>query len=186
MNKLIVTEFISLDGVIEEPMWTGPYFSDEIGQRKDADYFGAAALLQGGTTHAGHAAAWPTREGDFADRINAMPKYVVSRTADTASWANTTRVEGDLVAEITRLKESLDGDILVDGSSQLVELLLREGLVDQLDLLVFPVVVGGGVRLFKDGTQVAMDLVSAETLPNGVVAQRYVPAAAPAEAEPAA
>ena len=177
MNKLIVTEFVSLDGVFEEPMWTGPYFSDEIGQRKDAEYFGAAALLYGGTTYAEHAAAWPTRDGAFAERLNTMPKYVVSRTAETSAWDNTTRIEGDVAAEVRRLKETLDGDLLVDGSSKLVDLLLREGLVDQLDLLVFPVVLGKGARLFKDGAELAFEAVATELLPHGVVAERLVPAA---------
>ncbi|MFL5926818.1 MAG: dihydrofolate reductase family protein [Gaiellaceae bacterium] len=163
MGKLVVTEFITLDGVIEDPGGSegsergGWAFAFERGAEGDQfkldELMTADAQLLGRKTYEGFAAAWPSRtdEGGFSDRMNSMPKYVVSTTLASAEWQNTTVVAGDLPGAIGRLKERYDGDILVAGSGRLVRSLLQEGLVDELRLMVFPVVLGMGARLFADG-----------------------------------
>src|ERR671921_73497 len=160
MGKIVVTEFISLDGVIEDPGGAEDYkyggWSFEIDRGDEGDKFkldetaASEALLLGRKTYEGFADAWPSREGEFADKFNNMPKYVVSSTLKDPEWTNTTVIGSDLPAEVSRLKEELDGDIVVHGSAQLVQTLVEEGLVDELRLMVFPVVLGAGKRLFGE------------------------------------
>jgi dihydrofolate reductase len=182
MGKLVVTEFITLDGVIEDPGGSegfergGWAFAFDRGTEGDQfkldELTAAAAQLLGRTTYEGFAAAWPSRtdEGGFADRMNSMPKYVVSTTLEHPEWQNTTVLGGDdLRAEIGALKELFDGDVLVAGSGQLVRSLLQEGLVDELHLMVFPVVLGAGKRLFADDAERG-DFELAETKQTGSVA----------------
>jgi len=163
MGKLVVTEFITLDGVIEAPGGGEPFErggwafkfdqGDEGGAFKMAELMDADAQLLGRVTYEGFAKAWPTMEGtgEFGEKMNAMPKFVVSSTLETAGWNNSTILRGDLATEVTALKERFDGDILVAGSATLVQALIAAGLVDELHLMVFPIVLGDGKRLFVDG-----------------------------------
>ena len=162
MGKLVVTEFISLDGVIEDPGgaegyahggWTFKFDRGEEGNTFKLEEIRAAdAQLLGRRTYEGFAKAWPSiqDEAGFADKMNGMPKFVVSSTLERTEWSNSTVLKGDLRSEVERLKQQFDGDILVAGSAQLVQGLLREGLVDEIRLMVFPVTLGGGKRLFED------------------------------------
>ena len=160
MGKIVVTEFVSLDGVMEDPGgaecfkyggWTFEIPRGEEGDRFKVDETTASdALLLGRVTYEGFAAAWPSREGEFADKFNQMPKYVVSSTLDEPEWENSTVLRGDLAEEVEQVKARHDGDVVVHGSAQLVQGLLERGLVDELRLMVFPVVLGAGKRLFGD------------------------------------
>jgi dihydrofolate reductase len=160
MARLIVTEFVSLDGVMEDPggaedfKYGGWTFEidrgDEGNQFKLDETMDSDALLLGRKTYDGFAAAWPTREGEFADKFNSMPKYVVSSTLESPEWNNTTVLQGDVAESVRKLKEEQDGNIVVHGSAQLVQTLLANDLVDELRMMVFPVVLGSGKRLFGD------------------------------------
>ena len=181
MRSVIVTEFVSLDGVMEAPGgdesfrhagWTFDIETDDTMYAYKFDEANeAGALLLGRRTYDGFAAAWPERtdEMGFADKMNSMPKFVVSRTLDNPTWTNTTVIDGDLAAEIGKLRDRFDRDILVAGSAQLVQSLLQDGLVDELRLMVFPVVLGKGRRLFLDEAQRG-DFDLAETRQTGSVA----------------
>jgi dihydrofolate reductase len=157
MGKIVVTEFISLDGVIEDPGgaegfkyagWTSEVDQGEEGSKfKLEETLESDALLLGRVTYDGFASAWPSLEGEFADKFNSMPKYVVSSTLKEASWNNSSVLSGDLVEEVSRLRQE-EGTIVVHGSAQLVQALLEHDLVDELRLMVFPVILGAGKRLF--------------------------------------
>jgi dihydrofolate reductase len=188
MGRIVVTEFISLDGVIEDPGGSEDYkhggWSFEIERGEEGDKFkldetvASEALLLGRKTYEGFAEAWPSREGDFADKFNNMPKYVVSSTLNDPEWTNTTVIGGDLPAEVSRLKTELDGDIVVHGSAQLVQALVDEGLVDELRLMVFPVVLGAGKRLFGETSDKRpLRLADSKIVGDGVAILTYVPAA---------
>lgn len=174
MARVVVSEFVSLDGVIEEPRWTMPYWSDEIGRIKHPELFAADALLLGRTTYEGFAAAWPGRTDDdgYADRINAMPKHVASTTLREPTW-NARVIEGDVAEAVTRLKQEPGGDLLVFGSGALVRTLMAHDLVDEYRLLVYPVALGAGKRLWADGVAASLTLIEQRTLPKGVVLLRY-------------
>jgi dihydrofolate reductase len=160
MGRIVVTEFVSLDGVMEAPGGGEDYkhggWTFEIERGEEGDKFkldetmASEALLLGRRTYEGFAAAWPTRDGEFADKFNSMPKYVVSSTLKDPEWSNTTLLDGELADEIAKLKEQQDGDIVVHGSAQLVQALLEDDLVDELRLMVFPVVLGTGKTLFGE------------------------------------
>jgi dihydrofolate reductase len=184
MAKLIVSQFITVDGVVEDPGGSEHHerggWAFEFSRGDDGDQFkldevmGADALLLGRTTYEGFAAAWPSREGEFADKFNNMPKYVVSSTLTDPEWNNTQVISTD---DVERLKGEVDGEILVNGSVQLVGALLDAGLVDELRLMVFPVVLGKGKRLFAEGGQKTA-LALAESKPvgdEGVTVQVYTP-----------
>jgi dihydrofolate reductase len=184
MGRIVVTEFISLDGVIEAPGGGEDYkhagWSFEIGRGDEGDQFkldetmSSAALLLGRRTYEGFAAAWPERDGEFADKFNTMPKYVVSSTLRDPEWTNSTVLSGDLVDEITKLKNEQDGDIVVHGSAQLVQSLIENDLVDELRLMVFPVVLGTGKRLFGETTdKKRLQLSSSTVVGDGVALQVY-------------
>jgi dihydrofolate reductase len=190
MGRIVVSEFVSIDGVMEDPGgsegtrnagWTFRFNSGADGQRFKLDeLMSAEALLLGRVTYQGFAAAWPTIEDPvgFADKMNAMPKYVVSNTLvdGDASWTNSTVVRGDTVAELTALKVSVAGDLLVAGSASLVQLLAEHGLIDEYRLMVFPIILGSGKRLFGDLSEPPV-LSLDEVLPvgDGVVALTYHP-----------
>lgn len=196
--RILVTEFISLDGVVQAPGgaeedtdggfanggWTHPFFDPEIvGGAFDDALAKADALLYGRRTWQNMAAAWPERAGDpFADRMNALPKYVVSSTLGEAdlTWQNTTRIPGDeALARIRELRAQAGADLVVMGSPTLVRTLLSEGLVDELRLMVMPVLVGGGKSIFPtDGGLQNLELVSSVTSPAGVNVCVYRPASA--------
>jgi dihydrofolate reductase len=151
MRKISAGLFISLDGVIEAPeTWTGPYFNDEVGAAVGALMAPNDALLLGRVTYEGFAAAFGGQSGGQADVMNNSAKYVVSRTLGTAGWQNSAVIEGDVAARVRALKQQPGGGIGISGSATLVRWLLARGLVDRLDLLVFPVVLGSGKRLFGE------------------------------------
>jgi dihydrofolate reductase len=163
MGKLVVTEFVSVDGVFEDPGgvegyehggWTFEYDRGEDGNKFKLDeVMEAAVQLLGRVTYEGFAAAWPSREGEFADKFNAMPKYVVSSTLEDPDWNNTAVLEGDAVEAAAKLKNDIDGTVQVPGSLRLVQALIESDLVDELHLMVFPVILGTGRRLFGDTSQ---------------------------------
>ena len=189
MGKIVATEFISLDGVIEDPGGAENYehggwtFEIDRGEEGNAFKLGeleeAEAQLLGRDTYEGFAAAWPEREGDpdmgsFAKKMNSMPKYVYSTTLESAGWQNSTILSGDFATDIAKVKEEVDGIILVAGSAHLVQGLIANDLLDELRLMLFPVVLGGGKRLFDDdGRKVTLTLADARTVGAGVQLLTY-------------
>jgi dihydrofolate reductase len=186
VGRIVVTEFVSLDGVMEAPGGGENYkhagWTFEIDRGEEGDKFKfdelmeADAQLLGRVTYEGFAAAWPTftDEVGFADKMNAMPKYVVSSTLESADWNNSTILSGDFVAEIEKLKDEVDGVILVAGSAQLVQALVEHDLVDELRLMVFPVVLGSGKRLFGDTTdKKSLELADSKVVGDGVAILTY-------------
>lgn len=184
MGRIVVTEFVSLDGVMQAPGgdedfkyagWTFEINRGEAGnQFKDDELRDAEALLLGRVTYQGFAKAWPSRTGAFADRFNRMPKYVVSSTLKTADWNNTTVLEGNVLQEVANLRHKLKGDIYVHGSRQLAQTLIESDLVDELHVMVFPVVLGTGKRLFGETTgKKRLQLASSKTVGDGVVILVY-------------
>jgi len=161
MGKIVVTEFVSMDGVIEDPGGSEDYehggWSFQLDRGEEGNKFkldetmATDALLLGRVTYEGFADAWPSREGEFADKFNHMPKFVVSTTLDNPEWNNSTVIRGDVGAEVGKLKEQFANDVVVHGSAQLVNTLKEQDLVDEYRLMVFPVVLGKGKRLFSDG-----------------------------------
>ncbi len=177
MRKLVHSMFVSLDGVIDNPSWTAPYWNDEIARFKQSEMSACDALLLGRVTYEGFAAAWPGRTDDsgYADKINHMPKYVATRTLPALTWTNALRLNrrvGDAVAE---LKQGSGGDILMFGSVDLAHSLLHQRLIDELNLLVYPVILGGGRPLFEAcDLPVRFTLIEARPMGStGVVLQRY-------------
>jgi dihydrofolate reductase len=185
MSRIVVTEFVSLDGVMEDPggseqtkhgAWTFEFDRGDKGNKFKLDEtMGSDALLLGRVTYEGFADAWPSRDGEFADKFNTMPKYVVSNTLERADWDNSTILSGDVVEQVSKLREQPGGDIVVHGSARLVQTLLENDLVDELRLMVFPTVLGRGRRLFPDGIdRRKFRLVEAKTVgPDGVQIQVY-------------
>jgi dihydrofolate reductase len=191
MGRIVVTEFVSLDGVIEAPGggedfkhagWTFEIDRGEEGDRYKLDETMAAdALLLGRRTYEAFAAAWPSMTGEFADKFNGMPKYVVSSTLEDPKWNNSTVLSGDVVEEVSKLRREADGDVQVHGSAQLVQTLVENGLVDELHLMVFPVVLGSGKRLFGETSDKhRLRLADSQTVGDGVLILTYVPTTAPA------
>jgi dihydrofolate reductase len=186
MGKIVATEFISLDGVMEDPGgaegfehggWTFEISRGEEGDKFKLDELNEAeAQLLGRVTYEGFAAAWPTMEDPvgFADKMNSMPKYVYSTTLESAEWENSTILSGELAASIGKVKDEVDGVILVAGSARLVQGLIAADLLDELRLMVFPVVLGGGKRLFPDdGRKVPLTLTDARTIGDGIQLVTY-------------
>jgi dihydrofolate reductase len=186
MARIVITEFVSLDGVMEAPGGGEDYehagWTFEIDRGAEGDKFkldetfASEALLLGRVTYEGFAAAWPSVENDFADKFNSMPKYVVSSTLQTAEWNNSTVLRGDVVEEVSKLKQEHDGDIVVHGSARLVQTLIEHDLVDELRLMVFPVVLGSGKRLFGDTSdKKRLRLTDSKTVGDGVAILIYEP-----------
>jgi dihydrofolate reductase len=186
MGRIVVTEFVSLDGVMEDPGGSEDFkyggWTFEISRGDDGDKFkldetlGADALLLGRTTFEGFAEAWPSREGEFADKFNDMPKYVVSSTLTDPEWTNSTVIDGDLAGAVAKIKGDHDGDIIVAGSAQLAQSLIDEDLVDELRLMVFPVVLGDGKRLFGETSdKKPLKLTSSKMVGDGVAILIYEP-----------
>jgi dihydrofolate reductase len=182
MGKIVITEFVSLDGVMEDPGgaedfehggWTFEFDQGDEGNRFKLDEtLEADALLLGRVTYEGFAAAWPSMEdpAGFADKMNSMPKYVVSSTLENPEWNNSTVLKGDLAAEVGKLKQEIDGVILVAGSAQLAQSLVELDLVDEVRLMVFPVVLGSGKRLFGEASDKrTLRLADAKTVGDGIV-----------------
>ena len=187
MGRIVVTEFMSLDGVIEDPGGAEDFkhggWSFEISRGDEGDKFkldetmSADALLLGRVTYEGFAKAWPSREGEFADKFNTMPKYVVSSTLEEPEWSNSTVLKGDVAEEVEKLRREQDGEIVVHGSAQLVQALIEKDLVDELRLMVFPVVLGSGKRLFGETSdKQTLRLVDSKTVGDGVTILTYTPA----------
>ncbi|HET6996969.1 MAG TPA: dihydrofolate reductase family protein [Solirubrobacterales bacterium] len=185
MSKLIVTEFVTLDGVMEAPGgepghphsgWVFDFIGDEQMEFKLRETLEAGSHLIGRVTYESFAGAWPERTGPFAEKMNSMPKYVVTSTLDDLEWENSTPIKGDVVAEVEQLKQA-DGDpILVAGSRTLVHTLLENDLVDELRLMVFPVILGSGARLFPDSPDKReLKLVDTKTFSTGVQVNTYRP-----------
>ena len=189
MGRIVVTEFVSLDGVMEDPGGSEDFkhggWSFEFSRGDEGDKFKldealeAEALLLGRVTYEGFAAAWPSRSGEFADKFNNMPKYVVSSTLGEPEWNNSTVIKGDVPEQVAKLKGEIDGDVVVHGSAQLVQTLLEHDLVDELRLMVFPVVLGSGKRLFGDmSDKKTLQLADSRTVGDGVMILIHRPATA--------
>lgn len=177
MRKLIVTEFMSLDGVIENPMWTFKYWNDEIAAFKGEETSSDQPILLGRVTYEGFAAAWPSRTDAESGGVyfNGTRKYVVSTTLDTADWNNSIIIRDNVVEEIRKLKQQDGPDIVVHGSANLVKTLMQHDLVDVFRLLIYPLVLGKGKRLFEAGTEATLNLVETRSFSSGVTALIYEP-----------
>ena len=184
MARIVVTEFVSLDGVMEAPGggenfkhagWTFKISRGAEGEKFKLDEtLASAALLLGRVTYQGFAAAWPSMKNEFADKFNSMPKYVVSSTLEKATWNNSTVLRGNVVEEVSKLKQKLNGDIVIHGSARLVQTLVEHDLVDELRLMVFPVVLGSGKRLFGETSEKKpLTLTDSKTVGDGVAILVY-------------
>jgi len=188
MGKIVVTEFVSLDGVMEDPggaedfRYGGWTFEIERGEGdtfKMEETMATDALLLGRVTYEGFAQAWPEREGEFADKFNSMPKYVVSSTLKDPEWTNTTVLGGDLAQDVARIKAAHDGDIAVHGSAQLAQELIERDLVDELHLMQFPVILGSGKRLIDSTSdKKPLRLTDSKIVGDGVAILVYEPRSA--------
>jgi dihydrofolate reductase len=186
MGKIVVSENVTLDGVVQDPTGEegfrrGGWFT-QIGDRDRegwakitfAEALGAEALLMGRRSDEWFAARWISRSGEWADRLNSMPKYVVSATLEEAKWTNSTVLRGDVVKEVSKLRQELAGEIVVNGSIQLVHTLMEHDLVDELRLIIYPVVAGAGDRLFGEtGDKRPMRLVRAQTVGDNLTFLTY-------------
>jgi dihydrofolate reductase len=184
MGKIVVSDNVTLDGVIQDPAGDEGFpVGGWVGRIKDRaqldkltldEALSAEALLLGRRSYEWFAARWPSRSGELADRLNGLPKYVVSSTLEHPAWSNTTVLRGDAVSEVDTLRRELDGDILVPASFQLVRSLMQHDLVDELRLKLFPVVLGSGARMFGDASdKKPMRLVDAQTIEGGVAVLIY-------------
>jgi dihydrofolate reductase len=177
MRKVVAGLFVSLDGVTEAPeTWTGPYFSPQIGQEIGTIMAQGDTMLLGRHTYETFAASFAGQTGGMADAMNNTPKLVASRTLEEATWQNSTLIKGDLAEELTRLKQQDGKNINISGSVALIRSLLRDGLLDELRLQLFPVVVGSGARLFEDyNEQLGLTLVESQTFESGIIHLVYWP-----------
>jgi dihydrofolate reductase len=178
MRKLKLAIYVSLDGVVENPAWTGPFWDDQLSDLQ-ADYLYASdALLLGRVTYQGFAASWPQMEestGEFGKRMNTMPKFVASTTLREAEW-NASIIQGDLAEAVTTLKQQPGQDLLIYGSGELVEELTRLGLIDEYRFMLYPVLVGAGKRIFTRSTETTLRLTDTTTTSTGVVVLTYAKA----------
>jgi dihydrofolate reductase len=185
VGKIVAAEYVSVDGVMQDPGgvgeievggWTNPYWNDELAKLQADLLFASDALLLGRLTYEGFAASWPDmehEEGPFADKMNTMPKYVASRTLTDMEW-NATPIRGDVVDEVAKLKRDPGQNLLIYGSGSLVRLLLQHGLIDQLRLMIYPVVLGAGKLLFTEtGSKKELELAGVTTTSAGVVVVDY-------------
>jgi dihydrofolate reductase len=183
MRKVVVSTYVTLDGVFENPAWSAPYWSDEAQEFARKQLWASDALLLGRTTYEEFAASWPTdawieREGEFAERMNSYPKYVASTSLEEPlEWSNSSLLKGDMAEEVGKLKQDSGQDLLMYSSVELMHTLIQHGLIDEYRIWVHPVILGSGRRLFKDGVnKTELKLVETTTLPNGVVVLDYQPA----------
>ena len=184
-RRIIVTEYVSLDGVVEDPVgmegsglgnWTGPYKRGPAGDKfKHEELFSADVLLLGRRTYEGFAAVWPTVEDEtgFADRINALPKYVLTTTLKQADWNNSHILSDEVLDRVAKLKAQEGGDMLVYGSASVVHFLMRHNLVNEIRVMIYPVVLGRGKRLFAEETKAELRLAECRQLGSGIVLFRY-------------
>jgi dihydrofolate reductase len=186
MGRIVITEFVSLDGVMQAPggedfkhkNWSFEFDRGEGGNKFKLDEtLDAEALLLGRVTYEGFAAVWPSRSGEFADKFNTMPKYVVSSTLKDPKWSNTTVLKSDPVEQVAKLRRELRGDIYVHGSCRLAQTLIEHDLFDQINLMVFPILLGTGKRLFGEmSDKKKLRLVDSKTVGDGVEILIYRPA----------
>ena len=186
MRKIIASQYLSLDGVLEDPVgmegsglgdWVGPFTRGPKGDAfKHSELFDSDAVLLGRRTYDGFAAVWPTvnDEAGFGKRMNAMPKYVVSTTLKTADWNNSTIIDKDVVARVKKLKNEPGGDIIVYGSATLLHTLMPAGLVDQYNLMIYPTVLGRGIRLFPPDWKGVLKLQECTEFGSGIVLLKYM------------
>ncbi len=177
--RLVATEYVTLDGVCEEPgRWSGPWFDEEAGQFKWAELQNSDALLLGRRTYEGFAAAWPTMPGtgDFGVKMNTMPKYVVTSTRDKLDWPGSRVIKGDLADEVRELKQQAGKDLLLSGSAMLFNSMMKENLVDLYRFMVHPVALGHGLRLFTEDVRRELELTDVKRFKKGIVVLEYVPA----------
>lgn len=176
MRRVVAAEYVSLDGVMENPAWTGPFFNDELAKFQNDQLFRSDALLLGRVTYQGFAASWPAMEeteGDFAVRMNTLPKHVATTTLRSLEW-NASPIQGDVPTAVAELKRQPGDDILIYGSCELVRTLAQRNLIDEYRLMVNPVIVGKGKRLFDGVSDVpALKLTDTVTTSTGVVALVY-------------
>lgn len=179
MRKVIAYEYVTLDGVVEAPeKWQFPYVSTDVAEVIQSQILDAEAILLGRATYDIFAASWPLRRNNefgVADKLNSAPKYVISSTLKSASWNNTTLIRGDAAQEIARIKQQSGGTIGILGSAALVQSLMSSGLIDEYRLMVYPIVLGNGKRLFPMGINLPLRLVEARTFTSGVLLLRYEP-----------
>jgi dihydrofolate reductase len=178
MRKIIVSEFLSLDGVMENPAWTAPYWNDEVAKFKAGEDLFTDALLIGRVTYDGFSKAWPSQTSVESGgvRINGMPKFVVSNTLKNPEWNNSHVISGNIVEEIKKLKQQDGNNLLLYGSKTLAQTLMQNDLVDQYSLLIYPIVLGTGIKLFPEGSpNMPLKLVNSQTFSNGVTAVVYEP-----------
>ena len=181
--RIVVTQYISLDSVIEDPVgmedsglgdWTGPFTRGPAGDAfKHDELMGADAMIYGRRTYDGFAAVWPTVSGDFAARMNSLPKYLASHSIRQPEWSNTTLLGADLAASVAEIKRSYQRTILIYGSASVCHELARHGLIDEYSLMVYPVVLGRGIRQFPDGTAIDLALIETRRFNDGIVLLRY-------------
>ena len=181
MRRVIAYEYVTLDGVMEAPeKWQFPYLTDDVAELVKAQILEADAVLLGRMTYDIFAASWPTRtnnEFGVADKLNSMPKFVVSKTLQRAEWHNSTLIKGDVAKAVAELKHQLGGNIAIIGSGKLVGALMQHALIDEYRLMIHPVVLGSGQHLFPDGIHAALRLIEVRAFSSGVVLLRYQPAA---------
>ena len=180
MGRIVATEYVTLDGVFEEPgNWSFQFWNVEALTFKFDELLASDAMLLGRVTYQGFAAAWPSMrdEQGFADRMNSLPKYVVSTTLKEATWNNSTLLKGNVVDEVTKLKQQFERDILLGGSGQLVRTLMQHDLIDEYRFMLHPIVLGNGKRLFADGLDTSvLKLVGTQAFSSSVVILTYRPA----------
>lgn len=176
MRKLVVTQFITVDGVIENPhFWSFPYFTDEITKFKNEELLASDAQLLGRVTYDAFAGHWPSQTDEYGNRLNCLPKYVVSKTLKKTTWNNSIIINSNVEGEILKLKQQQGQDILVHGSQTLLKLLMKANLIDQYNLLLFPIVLGKGIRLFDNEENSKLKLTETKTYNSGVVFLKYKP-----------
>jgi dihydrofolate reductase len=176
MRTLKLAMYVSLDGVVEGPAWTAPFWNDQLSDLQAEYLYSSDALVLGRVTYEGFAASWPSMEestGDFGRKMNSMPKFVASRTLTEAEW-NASIIEGDVGAGVAGLKEQDGGDLLIYGSGTLVDELTRLGLIDEYRLIVYPVLVGSGKKLFETVPETTLRLVESTVTEPGVAVLTYV------------
>jgi dihydrofolate reductase len=177
MGKIIAVEYVTLDGVFEEPAWSGPYFNDELSNWQAENLKEADALLLGRKTYEGFKAAWPQMEaetGDFGKKMNGMPKHVATTTLTEPEW-NASFLPGDVADAVAKLKTE-PGTLLLNGSAELLNYLTRHNLIDEYRIMIYPVVVGEGRKLWHEGTKIALTRTGSFTTSTGVEVITYVPA----------
>ncbi|WP_164743024.1 dihydrofolate reductase family protein [Mesorhizobium sp. Z1-4] len=182
-GKIIATQYMSLDGVIEDPVgmentglgdWTGPFSRGPEGDKfKEDELLDAGAMIFGRRTYDGFAAVWPLVDTPYAERMNALPKFLASSTISAPEWNNTTLLGKDLPASVRKVKASVDGNILIFGSASVCHTLLAAGLIDELSLMVYPTILGKGIRLFPDGVQTRLEQIENVRLNDGIALLRY-------------